>query len=293
MKFRHFSFLLSLGASFWGTAQPVSAGLFEFVRIGDADGFGYGTGAGYLGADGSAANRGVGGVLQNGDLLPDLNTDGVLATGSGDDFDNRSGEGYSAVGAVINIPVTTGVEFTDIALSTSYGTSAAGSDVWNHNTSTYGAGGPFPDGSPAAVPNQPGFIFDFVVDSADITMGVPIFFNLVFGDYDVTPASIKLSYATAASETLPLTTQPGGQDGLIQGAFAVLDFGKVFTFDSGVWEGFVKVDFVAPSEPYTAFDYVELSVSQIVIPEPREVALAGLLGLAGFLFLRRRKARVA
>jgi hypothetical protein len=49
---------------------------------------------------------------------------------------------------------------------------------------------------------------------------------------------------------------------------------------------------VAPNEPYTAFDYVELSTTALVVPEPGPLALVALMGaLAGsYRIARRRKA---
>ena len=41
------------------------------------------------------------------------------------------------------------------------------------------------------------------------------FINLVFGDYDVSPASIQVD-----GVVVPLTVQGGGQDGLVQRAYA-------------------------------------------------------------------------
>jgi len=45
-----------------------------------------------------------------------------------------------------------------------------------------------------------------------------------------------------------------------------LEFNEVFTKnDAGGWDGFVRVVFVAPNDPYTAFDYVELSLFDVEI----------------------------
>ena len=278
----------------------VQAAPFTEIRIGDVDGFGYGTGAGFFAANGGPANVDGLGVLQNGDFLPDLDPpggagrDGVVATGSRDDFDNRSGEvlggsGYTDMGSQ-------GTEYTDIALSTSYDTSSAANEVWNNNTATYGAGGLFPgDGNPNTLSNQPGFLFDFDVAMADIAAGSSLFFNVVFGDYDVSPATLDLhindgSGGEGALITLPLTVQPNNQDGLIQSATTALNFNQVFSDDGGGnWNGFLRVDFVANSEPYTAFDYVELSLIPLQpVPEPATLGMLGL-GLLAFGFKLARR----
>lgn len=45
----------------------------------------------------------------------------------------------------------------------------------------------------------------------------------------------------------------------------MLDFDEIFTADGdGNWDGFVRVVFFAPNDPYTAFDYVELSLFGLV-----------------------------
>jgi len=275
---------------------------FTAIRIGDADGFGFGAAALFSAANGGPANLGSGGVLTAeplptiGDFLPDLNGDGTTQTGSRDDFDNRSaaevggsslnGQGFTNVG-------TTGSQFTDISLSTSYDTSNTANDVFDANTGTRGAGGPFPAPPSGALTNQPGFVFDFSVASADITTGTPIFFNMLFGDYDVVPALLQFTRSDGSTFNAAVTTQnnAAGQDGLIQAAFATLNFTDVFSATGGGWNGRIDVDFVANNEPYTAFDFVELSVTPIDITaaEPATLAVLGL-GLVGLAFARRKKA---
>ena len=108
------------------------------------------------------------------------------------------------------------------------------------------------------------------------------------------PANVRLSFASAASRTVPLTVQPGSADGLVQAATTTLSFAEVFTSDGGGgWNGSVEVAFIAPNEPYTAFDFAELSLIQIPIgpvPEPETYALMlGGLSIGGFLVRRRRR----
>ncbi len=269
-------------------SAQVFATPFDYIRIGDNDGFGYDADANLasLVGDGGAADRNGDGHLGAGDVLASLNGNAIVATGNGDDFDNRLGETISGNGFIDY--GTTGVDFTDIALSTSYDTSSANGNVYNANTSTYGAGGSFPAGSSGSLPNQPGFVFDFFVDAADIIAGTDIFFNLIFGDYDVRPADLDLIYGDGTMDTLPIALQNNGpDDGLIQAAFVALNFYDVFTWDAvnNGWTGYLAVNFDAPNEPYTAFDFVELSVRPIQVPEPAPLAIL-LLGLGAFAVRR-------
>ena len=123
------------------------------VRIGDIDGFGYG-GPGFKAANGGAAKKNGDPVLSQNDFLPDINKDRAVATGKGDDFDLRSaaevaGNSYTVDRAIVNSAVgTTGSQFTDISLSTSYDKSQKNDKVLvggNPTTSLqFGAGGPVP-----------------------------------------------------------------------------------------------------------------------------------------------------
>jgi hypothetical protein len=130
-------------------------------------------------------------VLTNRDFLPDINRDGAVATGRGDDFDLRSAAEINNTGnvfgaGVTNTAGTTGSNFTDISLSTSYDSSSAANKVLiggNPNTGlTFGAGGPFPSPPSSVLPNQPGFVFSFDINKANLAAQTPIFFNMVFGD---------------------------------------------------------------------------------------------------------------
>ena len=94
--------------------------------------------------------------------------------------------------------------------------------------------------------------------------------------------------------TRNISTQPGAQDGLIQAASLNLNFTDVFaSLDALTWEGKLRVDFLAPNEPYTAFDYVELSTREIPtgpIPEPLTLLAVFAAGTAVAGYARKRRA---
>lgn len=268
-------------------SQPAQA-IWTEARIGDIDGFGYSPALpGLQNAVGAAADTNGNGVLEVGEFLPDLNQDGLTQFDQRDDFDNRSGEANSCGGCTLGAGMA-GLGFTDIALSRSYDASSAANDVFDANTGTRGAGGAFPAPPSNTLSNQPGFAFDFFVATGDIVAGQKVFLNVVFGDYDVAPATIEVTLADGTVLTLPLTLQNNnqGEDGLIQAASTKLDFDDVFNAVVGGYEADLKVDFIADREPYTAFDYVELSATRIA--EPGSLALIGL-GLAGLGLAARRR----
>jgi hypothetical protein len=237
------------------SAGSVQAEPFRFIRIGDQDGFGFRKtedlmrGGRYTNSTGKADVNGDGELRQN-EFLPDLDGDGVVAWFSQDNFDNRfPGESvdqaHGCKGCLKVNQTTSGSIWTDLSLS-------ASSPDRN-----------WPDKNGPAPPNNAVFLFDFIVKNGDIPPGAAIFFNLVFGDYDVDPALIHVVFAKARPRTLELKNQ-GVLDGLIQGRSALLQFDEVFASDEdGNWHGFVVVEFDAPLDPYTAFDYVELSLFQI------------------------------
>ncbi|MHA1570804.1 MAG: hypothetical protein ACTSWM_03200, partial [Alphaproteobacteria bacterium] len=237
--------------------SPISAAAqpFEFVRIGDKDGFGFASTAGLVRATAAPHNLPADtdgdGVLSKDEFLPDLNRDGGVAWTSLDNFDNRSpaesaNTAYQCVGCKTIGDATAGAIWTDLSLSIS-----APDASW-------------PDEDGPVLPNNAEFRFEFTVDGKDIVPGSQIFFNLVFGDYDVDPALIAVGFANQPHRTLLLRNQ-GRRDGLIQARSTVLEFDEVFTQnDSGGWDGFMRVVFVAPRDPYTAFDFVELSLFDVV-----------------------------
>ncbi len=259
------------------TAPAAWAAPFDYIRVGDLDGFGFTSTAGLQRTTGAAADTNGNGLLQQTEFLPDLNRNGSVATGSGDDFDHRSAAEKANTAAPTGNGFTdrgsSGSKWTDITLSTSF----TGSD--------------FPDPGGVGIPNQPTLIFDFNVDGSAVVVGTQLFFNLIFGDYDVVPANITLTFASAASRTVTLNTQSGAADGLIQAASALLDFTEVFTSDgSGGFNGYVRVDFIAPNEPYTVFDFTELSVTRIATGIPVAPTLPLVTLALGALALARRRA---
>ena len=236
-------------------AGSVEAEPFRYIRIGDQDGFGFRKtkglmrGGRYTNTRGAADVNGDG-ILRQNEFMPDLNGDGLVAWFSEDNFDNRfPGESvdraHGCKGCLKINPTTSGSIWTDLSLS-------ASSPNFN-----------WPDKNGPLPPNNAIFLFDFVVKFGDIPAGASIFFNLVFGDYDVDPAIIHLTFANAPPRTLALQNQ-GVLDGLIQARSSVLNFDEVFTKDpDGNWHGLVHIEFDAPLDPYTAFDFVELSLFQI------------------------------
>src|ERR1700704_3136833 len=86
----------SLGAAIAAlfVASPALAVPFDLVRIGDVDGVGYTTLSVLVRATPAPhptpADTNGNGLLEPTEFLPNLNKNGILATGQGDDFDHRS-----------------------------------------------------------------------------------------------------------------------------------------------------------------------------------------------------------
>ncbi len=234
--------------------SPVAAEPFQWIRIGDIDGFGFSPTRGLarpvLGVGPGPADTNDNGTLEPEEYLPDLNADGGVWYRGEDNFDNRSSAeradtGHACHGCLAVGSATAGSRWTDLALSP---TATAGD---------------WPDLNGPAMPNSAAFVFDFTVARGDITPGGAIFFNLVFGDYDIDPAVVLVRFANAPARVLRIPNQQiRGVDGLIQVRTASLTFNEVFSANAdGNWHGRAIVIFDAPADPFTAFDYVELSLA--------------------------------
>jgi hypothetical protein len=243
-----------LGAANPVAVTAVSAEPFQWMRIGDIDGFGFSPTRGLvrpvLGVGPGPADTNDNNRLEPGEYLPDLNADGGVWYRGEDNFDNRSPDeradiGHRCRGCLSIGEATAGSRWTDLALSPT-----ATAEDW-------------PDLNGPAMPNSAAFVFDFTVARGDITPGGTIFFNLVFGDYDIDPAVVRVRFANADPRVLRIPNQQlRGVDGLIQARTANLRFEEIFSADEdGNWHGRALVIFDAPADPFTAFDYVELSLA--------------------------------
>lgn len=191
--------------------------------VGDVDGFGINP-AGLVNTLGEPADTDGNGLLEAGEYLPDWNRNGRVAVNNGDDFDQRSSE--ESLGLL-------GEQWTDHSIV------GAGS--------AHGAQ----------------FVFEFTPPTfGDIDYGVDHYINFVFGDYDVSPASILVDGLVTA-----LTVQGSSDNGLIQTASAPVSW-------ADMEDGRVVIEVRAPNEPYLAFDYALLDTSEIAdadddgIPDP-------------------------
>ncbi|MCA9257928.1 MAG: cadherin-like domain-containing protein, partial [Planctomycetales bacterium] len=249
--------------TFPAPAQPQGTG-FQFIRIGDADGFGYVDGWGlnpstnlpWKNALGQPVNVDGVGALATGDFLPDRNEDGQVASGSNDDFNYRTaaetaGTAVDGVGFIDQ--GTTGSQFTDLSLSTSY-------------DQTFTGNADFPAPPSSQLPNQPGFHFEFFVANGDILAGSNLYFNVVFGDYDGGAAQVQIRSGVKTLQTSLNNAQLGlGEDGGVRAAFAVLPFYDVFQPVPGGYAANVDVDFLASTDAYAAIDYAEISTKPIAL----------------------------
>lgn len=279
------------------TAQ--GQGTFNYIRLGDIDGMGFVTGTDPCGAepcwpfqspfdlppncplDGSCSNGvlinaagnpinvdGIG-ILSQGDFLPDLDCSvpGCDYPNYGchynsDEFDNREPNEvnglvygtYTELSGASDIN-SQGSGWTDVAVS---GTGVGWNNCFDAPSSGYVCG-----------QGQPTFVFQFDVTGADPTQ--PVYINAVFGDYDVDSANdtVLIRLANGTTQQLSIATQNNGagQDGMIQMATATVPFSSVFTNWPSNTQGYLEVEFQMPSEPFVAYDYVEIGVTPLVQEE--------------------------
>ncbi len=221
------------------------------IMIGDRDGFGFSSTTGLVSPQGCPADVDGNGIIEPGEFLPSLDGDGDVFPDGGDDFDNRS---------VAESVDTSGAQWTDISLSTSFA------------------------GSPELA-DKAFFNFTFNVPLfGDPDYGADHFINLVFGDYGGFPMSVFVD-----GSEIPLIPQNmPSQDGLVQ-----LAYGQVSWAD--LLDGEVLVNIYAPNEPYVAFDYAFLDTKIGVTPSPEPSMLflfgSGITGLA--VFMKKLKIKIA
>ncbi|MGL1900562.1 MAG: discoidin domain-containing protein [Fibrobacterales bacterium] len=221
--------------------EPIGGTPFKYIRIGDMDGTGWGDGmSGNLkNYKGNPLNVDGEGMLYGGDFIPDLNRDGTTKSG-GDEFDNRDGAEkanmkYSSRGAEVGSG-TSGSQWTDVEIT------------WDTRVV---------------------FAFDFSVKKGLINPDTALYFNLIFGDYDVKGATLHLITQKGKEMQLPITMQnqvkPGeDNDGLIQTAYAELTFDDVFyTMENGYHKAYLEAVFQTNGDPYVTFDFAEVSIVPI------------------------------
>ena len=217
------------------------------LYVGDVDGFGYGDASSFLDNQGTACDRNGNGVLDSGDALPDINQNGSVATGSGDDFDYRTSSD------IADGPNGIGLYYMDVALSNSNETSFPGEDYIAHGV-------------------QIKFTFAVPV-IGDADYGVDHFVNLVYADYDVDP----MTAIVEGNIVVLLGNSDGDRDGYIWRAYSPIAWADML-------DGEVVIEIDAPNEPYVAFDYALLDTDIINtnVPEPTTLLLLGscLFGIA-------------
>ena len=258
------------------TAATVHAVPFTNITVGDRDSFGFSSLAGLVSATGAPVDTNGNGVLDAGEFLPDINRNGAVAVRQGDNYDNRSAAEKAdtlLTGAGFTNVRSRGSEWTDLTLS-----------------STFLPAADFPDGDPTR-PNEPLFIFNFNVASADIVPGTPLVLTMLFGDIDVGRAFVIVGIDGSRTR-IALTHQPDAADGLIQSLVVPLSFAQVFEPIPGGFHARVAVDTKLRIEPYTVWDFVQLAAAQTPPPavaEPSTILLlgSGLVLLA--ILLGRRK----
>lgn len=193
--------------------------------IGDKDGFGFASTVGLEGYDNTSCDRNGDGMLNAGDIFPDIDNDGfvaAMAAGTGDVFDYRSPAEIADDYA----------KWTDIALSNEY-SAAPGPVLWKANEAV--------------------FTFNFTVPSpGDSDYGVDHVLNFVYCDYD---AGSMTTTVDSSNDLAMLGNTHAGDDGAIYMFEAPVSWGDML-------DGKVTITFDAPVEPYIVFDYASLQVPE-------------------------------
>lgn len=140
--------------------MAVDTAVASTITIGDVDGFGFTPPSGVRATPfphTTPADTNGDNVLTAGEYLPDLNRDGAVAIGSGDDFDNRS---------LAELSASNGAQHTDYSVT------------------------------PAGASNGLAFTFTFIAPAlGDADYGLDASLDFVFGDYDIFPASLSVDGA--------------------------------------------------------------------------------------------------
>ncbi len=175
-----------------------------------------------------------------------------LATGQGDDFDNRSAAEAADPYA----------QWTDVSLSTSF------------------------DDRPGLAKDA-SFVFTFTLpDPTDVYYGKDHYINLVYGDYDVDPMEAVVEGTVVA---LIDNSVVGNVNGTISQAYAVVSWADMLDGEVVIE---IEAPDGSGTEPYVTFDYALLSTAPLPIPStiPEPATMVSILVGTVAAVLRKRKA---